>query len=201
MYSGCVASTRNCERMAVRVIQRRPRLFAVTCTGKPIGAQERMAQANSISFDDVLGLLRGPLVSAFEANYVASRRYIISEDWGDSLNLTKELAFARATRVCIEETLVSRSNLLGKFMDALMLLPDGGEEWPEGEQPDELPQAIASDEPIRLGRGFSIMAACSIWMLTERSGPELVSWLKFRRIPYHKRYAQDLREIFGLCTG
>jgi hypothetical protein len=158
-----------------------------------------MAQTNSISLDEVLGLLRGPVVQEFEAKYVASRGYALHESWGDSQKLTKELAFAKATRDCIEQTLVSRAELVGRFWDAVLALPDDGEEWPEGEEPDpdDEPDTVASDEPPMLMRGFSIVAACSIWVLAERTEAELTSWLKFRRIPHHKKYAKDLREMFS----
>jgi hypothetical protein len=157
-----------------------------------------MAQTNSISFDEVLALLRGPVVQEFEIQYVASRGYRLHESWGDSQALTKQLAFAKVTRDCIEQTLVSRADLVGRFWDALLSLLDDGEEWPEGEEPDpdDEPDTVESDGPTMLMRGFSIVAACSIWLLAERTESELVSWLKFRRIPHHKKHAKDLREMF-----
>src|SRR5678815_5819803 len=123
-----------------------------------------MTQPNSISFDDVLGLLRGALVNEFEANYVANRGYTVSDDWGDNLKLTKELAFASATRAFIEDVFITRAYLLSRFLDGLLAAPDDGEEWPKGDEPDELTQPFETDEPVRLGRGFSITAACSIWL-------------------------------------
>jgi hypothetical protein len=158
-----------------------------------------MAQTNSISFEDVLGLLKGPVVQEFETRYVASRGYRLHESWGDSVQMTKELAFAQITRAWIEQTLVSRADLVSRYWDAVQEVPDDGQEYPEGEEPDpdDEPDTVYSDGPPMLMRGFSILAACSIWMLTERTEAELTSWLKFRRIPHHKKYAKDLRAIMS----
>jgi len=158
-----------------------------------------MAQTNSISFDDVLALLRGPIVQGFETQYVSARGYRLHDSWGDSQRLTKELAFAKITREVIKQTLVSRAELVARYWDAVQADPNADEqEYPEGEEPDpdDEPDTVYSDGPTMLKRGFSIMAACSIWLLTERTEPELVSWLKFRRIPYHKKYAKEMREMF-----
>jgi len=159
-----------------------------------------MAQPNSISFDDVLALLRGPIVQEFEKEYVSRRGYRLHESWGDSQQLTKELAFANITRAVIEQTLVSRAELVARYWDAVQAAPGADEqEYPEGEEPDpdDEPDTVISDGPPMLMRGFSIVAACSIWLLSERTEPELVSWLKFRRIPYHKKYATEMREMFN----
>lgn len=159
-----------------------------------------MSVPGSISFDEVLALLRGPLAQEFEASYVASRGYTVTQDWGDSRKLAMELAFAQIERSNIEAILVSRRDLLGRFVDGLLELPDE-EEWREGEAADDEPAAVASDEPVRMGRGFSIRAACSVWMLLERNEAELLKWLKFRRIPYHRKHAQELRRIFNECMA
>jgi hypothetical protein len=139
-----------------------------------------MARALSISFDEVLALLRGPAVQEFEAKYVADRGYALHDSWGNSQEMTRELQFAQVTREWIEQTLVSRGELVGRFWDDVL-----------ESEPDAEPET-----PVVLMRGFSIVAACSIWLL-ERSEAELVSWLKFRRILNYKKYAKDLRAIFS----
>jgi hypothetical protein len=158
-----------------------------------------MSQPPSISFDDVLGLLRGSPVQEFEAGYVATRGYAVTEDWGNSLKLAKELAFAQIARSTIEELLVSRRDLLGRFVDGLLALPEDDVEWPDGEEQDSQPEPVPSHEPIKMGRGFSITAACSVWMLLERTDVALVEWLKFRRVPHHREHAQELRRIISQC--
>jgi hypothetical protein len=162
-----------------------------------------MPHPNSISFDEVMELLRGPAVREFENNYAAKRGYTIAEYWGDSQQLTKRLAAAQITRAHIEDILVSRADVLSRFWDRLQTLTDDGEEWPPGEEPDpdDAPEPVVSTEPIRLLRGSSITAACQVYLLTARSDAELLTWLKFCRIPHHKKYAQDLRRIIGECVG
>ena len=139
-----------------------------------------MAQTSSISFDDVLALLRGPAVEEFEIKYVADRDYALHQSWGNSQELTKQLQFAQVTRDWIEQALVSRGELVGRVWDGVL----------ESEP-------VASETPVTLMRGFSIVAACSIWLLTERTDPELVNWLKVRRVLNHKKHAKDLRAIFN----
>jgi hypothetical protein len=162
-----------------------------------------MPPPNSISFDEVMGLLRGPVVREFESHYAAKRGYVVADYWGDSQRLTKELAAAQITRAHIEDILVSRADMLGQFWDRVLALPDDGEEWPEGEEPDpdDAPETIASAGPTKLLRGFSITAACRVYLLTARSDAELVKWLKFCRIPHHAKYAQDLRRMISECVG
>lgn len=138
-----------------------------------------MARTDSITFDKVLSLLRGPAVGEFETKYVAARGYELHQSWSNSLEMTRQLQFAQMTRDWIEQALVSRGEFIGRFWDGVM-----------ESEPDD------SEQPVVLMRGFSIFAACSIWLL-ERSDAELVSWLKFRRIINHKKYAKDLRAIFS----
>jgi hypothetical protein len=140
-----------------------------------------MAQPSSISFDEVLGLLRGAAVQEFEAKYVADRGYALHDTWGNSQETMKHLQFAQFTREWIEQTLVSRGDLVGRFWDGVL---------------DAEPDDDSSETPVVLMRGFSIVAACSIGLL-ERSDAELVNWLKFRRVLNHKNYAKDLRTIFS----
>jgi hypothetical protein len=139
-----------------------------------------MAQPASISFDEVLGLLRGPAVQEFETKYVADRGYALHDTWGNSQETTKHLQFAQFTREWIEQTLVSRGDLVGRFWDGVL----------------EADAAEPPENPVVLMRGFSIVAACSIGLL-ERSDAELVNWLKFRRVLNHKKYAKDLRTIIS----
>lgn len=139
-----------------------------------------MAQS-SISFDDVLGLLRGSAVQQFETRYVADRGYALHESWGNSQDMTRHLQLAQITRDWIERTLVSRGDLVSRFWD--------------GVQKSE--PADSSEEKIVLMRGFSIWAACQFWFLEERTDAELLSWLKGRRILNHKKYAKDLRTLFS----
>jgi hypothetical protein len=134
---------------------------------------------SSISFDDVLALLHGPAMQEFEAKYVSDRGYSLHERWGNSQEMTRHLQLAQVTREWIEQTFTSRGDLVGRYWDGVQAL-----------EPDD------SGEPVMLMRGFSIVAACSIWLL-ERSDAELVNWLMFRRVLNHRKHAKDLRAIFS----
>lgn len=138
-----------------------------------------MARITSISFDDVLALLRGPAVQEFETRYVSERGYSLHERWGNSQEMTRHLQFAQVTRQWIEQTLVSRADLVARYWDGV-----------QASEPD------VSGEPVMLIRGFSIQAACSIRLL-ERSDAELASWLMFRRVLDPSKHAKDLRAIFN----
>jgi hypothetical protein len=78
-----------------------------------------------------------------------------------------------------------------------MALPDLGEEWPEGEEPPPEEQETEGDDesPRRMMRGFSLMGACSLWLLEAGQYDHYVSWLKFRRIPFHRKHAANVRRM------
>ena len=161
-----------------------------------------MAQAPSITFSDVLELLKGSAVNGFESQYAARQGCVISPNWGDSQRLTKELAFTGVSRVDLEHILESRTDELSSFIDAMQTLPDHGEEWPEGEEPeDHEPNAINPGNTVVYARGFSILVAATVWLLERKAESEVLRWLKFRRIPHHKKHAADLRGIFKQCIA
>lgn len=158
-----------------------------------------MAQTLSISFDEVLAILRGPVMQEFETKYVTERGYALHDTWGNSQETTRQLQFAQMTREWIEQTLASRGDLVARFWDGVQASqaddpePDDDSETDDSEADDPKPDG---PEPVVLMRGFSIWAVCSIGLL-ERSDAELVKWLKFCRVLNHKKYAKDLRAVFS----
>jgi hypothetical protein len=138
-----------------------------------------MVRTHSILCDDVVALLHGPAVLEFETRYVSDRGYALHERCGNCLEMIRHLQFAQVTRDWIEQTFTSRGDLVGRYWDGVL-----------ASEPDD------SGEPVILIRGFSIVAACSIWLL-ERSDAELLDWLMFRRVLNHGKHAKDLRAIFS----
>ena len=69
------------------------------------------------------------------------------------------------------------------------------EEHPEGEEPGEedLPR---NEKVLAFGTGFGITYAIYYNFLANRSAPELREYLKNRRIPYHAKFAKELRRVF-----
>src|SRR5690242_13820728 len=100
-----------------------------------------MAQPASITFDDVLALLRGPALQEFESKYVAERSYELPEGWGNTQDMTRYLQLAQVTREWIEQTLIARADFVSRYWDGV-----------QQSEPN------ASDAPIVLMRGFSIVA-------------------------------------------
>lgn len=136
-------------------------------------------------------------MQGFEADYVASHGYTLHEDWGDSVLLTKELAFSGVTRMDIEQILATDAAFLARFIDQVFRLSRPTDEAIEGEP---VPM-IEESETVTLGRGFSLPWACTIWLLRERSDADLVEWLKLCKMPSYEQHAQDLRRIFRECSG
>lgn len=147
---------------------------------------------SSISHDEVLGLLRSPLLQGFEAGYVAHHEYTLHEDWGDSVLLAKELAFSGVTRAQLEQILANEGAFLGRFIDQVFRLSRPTDEEIEGEP---VPM-IEESETVTLGRGFSLPWACTIWLLRERTDADLLEWLRLCKMPSYQQHAQDLRLIF-----
>lgn len=153
-----------------------------------------MAQTLSISFDEVLAILRGPVMQAFETKYVTDRGYALHDSWGNSQETTRHLQFAQMTREWIEQTLASRGDLVARFWDGVLASQSDDSEPDDDAEPDD--SRPDGSEPAVLIRGFSLWAVCSLGLL-ERSDAELVKWLKFCRVLNHKKYAKDLRAAFS----
>ena len=62
-----------------------------------------MTYAPSIGFEDVLDLLKSPLLQDAEAEFASHLGLHVSSDWGDSQRLTRELASTGITRKDLEE--------------------------------------------------------------------------------------------------
>jgi len=153
-----------------------------------------MAQTNSISFDEVLAILRGPVMQEFETKYVTDRGYALNDTWGNSQETTRHLQFAQMTREWIEQTLASRGDLVARYWDGVMASQTDDPEPDDDAEPDDSKPDDA--ERVVMVRGFSLWAVCSLGLL-ERSDAELVKWLKFCRVVNHKKYARDLRTVLS----
>jgi hypothetical protein len=157
-----------------------------------------VAPSNSISFDEVLGLLRGPVLRDFENAFVASRQCARSPEWGDSQQLTRELASAGITSGILESMLTSQRDEVAWMQDTFIWLRGplpGKQNYPEGYEPGdgEKDVIVESPGPRTFGAGFGLRAACTLWLLDREDEAAMIDWLKLRRIPNARQYAGQLR--------
>jgi hypothetical protein len=154
-----------------------------------------VAHQLSIRFDDVLGLLRSGLLQEVEAQYAAHLGLPVSQAWGDSQKLTKQLASTGITRSHLEAILASSRSELFALADAISAVADDREEWAPGEEPDA-DESHTDGVHVAVGRGFSLSVACTLWLLRHRQHSDLVAWFKACRIPFHRDHASKVREAY-----
>ena len=160
-----------------------------------------MAYSPSIRFDEVLGLLRGPLLQHVEAEYAARLGLPVYPDWGDSQKLTQQLASTGITVADLEGIFTNSRAELFALADAISRVADDREEWAPGEQPGEDEPEQEGSGAVAVGRGFSLRHGCTLWLLRNRGPSDLVAWFKVQRIPFHRNHARKVREAFGRMQG
>jgi hypothetical protein len=69
------------------------------------------------------------------------------------------------------------------------------EEYPEGEEPDDEDED-SNSVSLGMGTGFGVIYAIYYNFLANRTPEDFREYLKNRRIPYHAKFAKELRRVF-----
>jgi len=152
-----------------------------------------------LEYQDLLALLRGEEMNAFEAEVAAALGTQVVPGWGDSTALHRELKRSQTSaaflaRCFAEEREAFRAFVL-QMSTELRALPDE-EEYPPGEEPDP-DDPSPPGEVLGYMQGFSLLYAQYYRFFRSPDDALLDDWLKYRRTPHRARFRRDLKRIFA----
>jgi len=155
----------------------------------------------SIPLEDVQSLLRSPALAEVQEDVVrkiGSR--ILSEHAATPFQ--RELSYAGIPADAIHDLLQNERELLVRFATICQLASGSGDadgEFPPGEEPDPEDR---SETVAVLGHSNGFIIHHGIMLLLARRGSaDLMTFLKWRRIPFAARYRRELLNHYQNALG
>lgn len=159
-----------------------------------------MKFAKSIDYDDLRELLKSEPVTGIERQIAAKQNLNILQNETITY-LQRELSAANIDKETAISILESEADELLAYCLAVIddeeMTEDAEvEEYPEGEEPDE--NDIDCDNTVVLGiaNGIALTRMCEFHCLKNRKYLDLLVFLKWGRIPFHKKYASQLKRVY-----
>lgn len=154
-------------------------------------------------YQEVMSLLKSEALRAVEEAVAPQVGLKILRDYDTaSTSYTQaEMSVSGMSPAEIERSLLDHRDKLVSFGVRFLKDPEATkdeEEFPEGEEPDEKP---GNSQTLGLGTGFGIKIAIYYNFLANRPLKEFHEFLKNRAIPYHTKFARELRRVFDEVAG
>ena len=149
-------------------------------------------------YHEVMTLLGSEALAAVEVPIAARRHLKLIHDHGTASTtyIRAEISVSGLTSADLEQYLTLHKEEIIRFGVRFLGDQDATseeQEYAEGEEQDP----AEGSEVLGLGNGFGIKIAIYHNFLTNRTPPELLAFLKNRRIPKAATFARDLTRVYG----
>jgi hypothetical protein len=153
---------------------------------------------------EILQLMSGQMVSEIENKIATDVGSFVNREFVDFLvgSLRREIVNSGLAINYLRDKLNSDKGLLISFGIALLKSELGRpakEEYPEGEEPENLTDIVPEHQGM--GVGFSIKYLIYLYFLENNKQINLLEYLKKERIPYAKEFCTTLVDVYSQCIS